>query len=229
MIHGEAQVHAEILAGLKKIPYFVEVPDVALAKLADMAIRKHFPKNGMIINEGEKTGSLFIILEGKVQVFLSNEAGKVVTLSIQSSGSYFGELSLLDDEPRSASVSALEPSLCCLIPKSAFRNWLLEYPEEAALGVIRGLTRRIRVLTENVRGLALTDVYGRLVKLLRDLAVEEGEHLLVREKLSHQDLANMVGSSREMISKIMKDLSTGGYITIENRNILINRSLPASW
>ncbi|MBS1214468.1 MAG: cyclic nucleotide-binding protein [Proteobacteria bacterium] len=219
----------DTLAGLKNIPFFAEVPDAVLSALAGCAIRKTFPKNAVIITEGDEAGPLFIILSGKVRVYLSNEDGKVVTLSEQREGSYFGELSLLDDQPRSASIMTVEPTVCALIPKQAFHTWLREHPDDAALGLMRGLTRRIRVLTENVRGLALSDVYGRLARTLTDLAENDGEVLAIKDKLSHQELANMVGSSREMVSKLMKDLSSGGFISTEGRRIRILKKLPASW
>lgn len=218
-----------VLACLKNIPTFAEVPDAALAALAGCATRKSFPKNSLIISEGGPAGPLFIILSGKVRVFLDSEAGKSVTLAIQKSGSYFGELSLLDDEPRSASIITLEATLCAQIPKQAFVNWLRAHPEDAGLGVMRGLTRRIRTLTDNVRGLALYDVYTRLSKTLHELAEVENDELVIREKVSHQDLANQVGASREMVSKIMKDLSTGGYLAIEGRTVRILKPLPAGW
>jgi len=222
-------VQLDILTCLKNIPTFSEVPETALSLLADSANRKSFPKNSHIMHEGDPSGSLFIILSGKVRVYLDSESGKSVTLSIQKSGSYFGELSLLDDQPRSASIITLEPTVCALIPKQAFILWLRAHPEEAVMGVMRGLTRRIRTLTENVRGLALCDVYTRLSKTLHELAVVENDELVIREKVSHQELANIVGSSREMISKIMKDLVVGGYLAVQGRTIHILKTLPAGW
>ncbi len=214
---------------LKNIPTFSEVPEEALSVLADSATKKSYPKNNLIISEGDPAGPLFIILAGKVRFYLDSESGKTITLSIQKSGSYFGELSLLDDQPRSASVASLELTHCALIPKQAFVNWLRESPEEAGLGVMRGLTRRIRTLTENVRGLAFCDVYTRLSKRLHELAEVENDVLVIREKISHQELANQVGSSREMVSKIMKDLANGGYLSVKGKIIHILKPLPAGW
>jgi CRP/FNR family cyclic AMP-dependent transcriptional regulator len=216
------------LAGLKNIPYFSEVPTEALEKLAMSAIKKTYPKNVVVINEGDEAGSLFIITSGKIQAYLSNESGRTVTLSIQESGSFFGELSLLDAEPRSASVITLEPTSCILIPRNAFLNWLHDHPN-AAICIIRSLTRRIRNLTESVRGLALSDVYGRLVKTLHGMAVERDGGWVIEGKPSHQDLANVIGCSREMVSRIMKDLGRGGYITVEGKQLRIVRRLPTSW
>ncbi len=219
----------DILTCLKTISTFSDVPEPALSALAECATKKSFGKNCLIINEGDTAGPLFIILTGKVRVFLDSESGKSVTLSIQRSGSYFGELSLLDDQPRSASIVTLEPTLCAIIPKSAFVAWLRDNQVDASLGVMRGLTRRIRRLTENVRGLALCDVYTRLSKTLHELAVVQNDELVIIEKVSHQELANQIGSSREMVSKIMKGLITGGYLSIQGKIIHILKPLPAGW
>ena len=229
---SRSRVHQDILTTLKQIPFFAEIDDSILGKLADGAVIKSFLKNVVILSEGDEAGPLFIILSGRVRVFLSNEEGKVVTLSEQREGSYFGELSLLDHEPRSASIMTLEPTVCALIPKPAFVAWLSAYPEDAGLALIKGLTRRVRLLTENVRSLALSDVYGRLVKVLTEMArpvAGETGQWVVDGKISHQELANLVGSSREMISRILKELSRGGYVVKEGKSLLIKRRLPASW
>jgi CRP/FNR family cyclic AMP-dependent transcriptional regulator len=210
------------------VPYFANVPDADLEKLAAAAVRKSYPKNVVVINEGDEAGSLFIVVSGKVQAFLSNDAGRTVTLSTQEGGSCFGELSLLDGEPRSASVMTLEPTVCMLIPRHTFQAWLRDHPD-AALSIIQSLTCRIRTLTESVRGLALSDVYGRLVKTIQSMAVQDEDGWRIEPKPSHQDLANQVGCSREMISRIMKDLVCGGYISVIGKVFRINRKLPPSW
>lgn len=217
-----------VLTGIKSVPYFSEIPEGDLERLVAAAVKKTYPKNSVIINEGDEAGSLFIILSGRVQAFLSNESGRTVTLSTQEGGSFFGELSLLDGEPRSASVMTLEPTVCILIPRRAFQLWLQEHPD-AALSIIRSLTRRVRLLTESVRGLALSDVYGRLAKSLSGLGVADGETWVIDPKPSHQDLANIVGCSREMVSRIMKDLARGGYIATEGKTLRLLRKLPSSW
>lgn len=235
-VHGTTQapkseriVTQRTLSGLKKIPYFVDIPDEILAKLAGCAVRKSFPKNTVIINEGDEAGPLFVVLSGRVRTYLSNEDGKEVTLSMQRESSYFGELSLLDDEPRSATVITLETTVCAMIPRQSFLAWLHAHPEEAGMGLMRGLTRRIRLLSDNVRSLALSSVYNRLVKTLLDLAVEDGDSWVVRDKLNQQQLANLVGASREMISKIMKELTDGGYLSQEDKILRIHRKPPEAW
>jgi CRP/FNR family cyclic AMP-dependent transcriptional regulator len=217
-----------VLAGIKCVPYFAEVPETDLAKLLSSAVKKTYPKNSIVINEGDEAGAVFVILSGRVHAFLSNASGRTVTLSTLEAGSFFGELSLLDGEPRSASVMTVESTTCVLIPRRAFQAWLQEHPD-AALKIIRSLTGRIRILTESVRGLALSDVYGRLAKSLTDMAVAEGETWIVEPKPSHQDLANIVGCSREMVSRIMKDLGRGGYLSAEGKRLRLLRRLPPSW
>lgn len=218
----------ETLQGLKKVPYFSGVADAALAELASCAAIKTYPKNSVIIREGEEGGALFIILAGKVQAYLSGANGRMVILSTQGTGSFFGELSLLDGEPRSASIAAQEPTVCSLIPRHALKSWLTNHPD-AAFSIIRSLTQRIRCLTENVRGLALSDVYGRLAKALLDMAVASEKGWFIPEKPTHQDLANLIGCSREMVSRLLKDLERGGYLSTDRKSIRIHRKLPASW
>lgn len=217
-----------LLEGLTRIPYFSDISQDTLKSLASHASHRTYAKNAIIVNEGDDAGPLFVILSGKVRVFLSNESGKVITLSIQESGSYFGELSLLDDAPRSASVMTLEKTVCGLIAKSEFKKWLSDHPD-ASSGIITGLTRRIRTLTESVRGFALFDVYGRLNRLLSELAEDTPGRPTILERPSHQEMANRIGASREMVSKIMKDLVSGGYLTVDGKTIIINRRLPAEW
>jgi CRP/FNR family cyclic AMP-dependent transcriptional regulator len=217
-----------VLAGLLKIPFFSEVAPQTLAALAAKSIQRTYPKHAVIINEGDEAGSLFVILSGRVRVFLGDTSGKEVTLSVQERGSYFGELSLLDDEPRSASVMTLDKTVCGVIAKAEFRQWLTEHPDVAP-SLLKGLTRRVRVLTESVRGLALCDVYGRLSRLLCELADQGSEPPRIPDRPSHQELANRIGSSREMVSKIMKDLVNGGYVVLEGRSLTIQRKLPAFW
>jgi CRP/FNR family transcriptional regulator, cyclic AMP receptor protein len=189
---------------------------------------RSYPANAILINEGDLTDSLYVLLEGQVKVFASDESGKEVILGILGPGEYFGELSLVDDAPRSASVMTLGPVKLMMITKSEFKHCLAENPD-MAFNLIRALTREVRALTDNIKSLALMDVYGRVAHTLLDLAVEKDGKLVVEQRLTHQDIANMVGASREMVSRILKDLSTGNYISVDNRSITINEKLPAGW
>ena len=213
---------------IENIPLFSGLAESDLAILSNHAVTRKFPINTIIISEGDTTDALYVILSGKVKAFLSDEHGKEVILDIVGPGGYFGEIAPLDDAPRSASVMTLEPSSFLIISKSDFRDCVAKNPD-IAINLISELTHRIRMLTGNVKGLALRDVYGRVVETLLNLAKEKDGRLTIADKLTQQDLANMVGASREMVSRILKDLTTGGYITIEDRRITITKRLPAGW
>jgi len=213
---------------LKAIPLFANLQDEAINSIASHVITKSFPKNSIIINDGDETSSMYIIQSGKVKAFLSNEDGKEVILSIMKTGDYFGELSLLDSAPRSASIMTMEPCKFFIINKENFEQSLEAHPD-IARNLVTELSRMVRKLTENVRGLALMDVYGRVAHTLLDMAEDIGNDKVINQKLTHQDIARMVGSSREMVSRIMKDLQMGGYITSESKRIVINEKLPPGW
>ncbi|MGQ0524680.1 MAG: Crp/Fnr family transcriptional regulator [Betaproteobacteria bacterium] len=198
-----------------------------LRALSDEGVVRTYRKNTVIVNEGDETDSLYIILSGRVKVFLSDEAGKEIVLATQGPGEYFGEM-VLDGGPRSASVMTLEDCRFAVVSKSRFREFLRAHPE-FAIHLVEKLIGRTRALTESVKSLALMDVYGRVARLLLELAVKENGRLVINEPLTQQDIANRVGASREMISRILKDLSRGGYITVEHRRITINRTPPRQW
>lgn len=198
-----------------------------LRTLSAQGVVKNFPKNTVIVSEGDETDSLYIIIAGRVKVFVGDEEGKEIVLGTQGPGEYFGEM-VLDGGPRSASVMTLEPSRFAVIPKHRFREFLRSHPE-FAIHLVEKLIQRTRALTENVRSLALMDVYGRVARLLLELGREAGGKLVIDQKLTQQDIANRVGASREMISKILKDLSLGGYITVEKKRITINKTPPRHW
>ena len=186
-----------------------------------------YPRNAVILNEGDPADSIYVIASGSVKFFVSDEAGKELVLGHAGPGEYFGEIGL-DGGSRSVSVMTLEPTRINVLPHADFKAFLSGNPE-FALHVIRKLARRIRTLTENVRSLALLDVYGRVARTLLELAVERDGRLVVAEKLTHQELASRVGASREMISRILKDLVAGGYISVERKIITIRKQLPPRW
>ena len=198
-----------------------------LRAITAQAVTRAFPKNAIILNEGDRADSLYVILEGRVKVFVADAEGREVVLSTQGPGEYFGEI-ILDEGPRSASVITLEPSRFLIVPRADFRQFLLDNPR-FAVRLIEDLIRRVRSLTENVKSLALMDVYGRVARLLLELAEERDGNMVIAHKLTQQDIASRVGASREMISKIFKDLSAGGYITVEHRRITIKKIPPRRW
>ena len=211
-----------------EFPIFPELSPDDIQFVADYGVRRTYPKNSILVSEGDPSDLFYIILSGKVKVFLSDDKGKEVLLNIQGEGEYFGELALIDEAPRSASVMTLETCQMAVVSRAGFERCLEEHPE-FAMGLIRSLVRRIRSLTEQVKGLALLDVYGRVANTLLHMATAQDGKMVIDQRLTHQDIANMVGASREMVSRIMKDLSTGGYIRIEDRRIVIPGKFPASW
>jgi CRP/FNR family cyclic AMP-dependent transcriptional regulator len=198
-----------------------------LRAISAHAQTRAFPRNAIVLNEGDRTGSLYIILEGRVKVFVADPEGKEVVLSTQGAGEYFGEMAL-DEGPRSASIMTLEPSRFLVVPQSDFKDFLMTNPA-VAVRVIEKLIHRVRALTENVKSLALMDVYGRIARLLLELAVERDGKLVISERLTQKDIASRVGASREMVSLILKDLTTGGYIRHEGQSLVIERTPPPHW
>jgi CRP/FNR family cyclic AMP-dependent transcriptional regulator len=214
---------------LKNIPLFADLDDAEMEFLLRRAVTRQYPRNTILMTEGDYSDSLYCILSGRVKVFLNDDEGKEVILNVQGPGEYFGELALLDSGPRSASVMALEKCRLSVISKTDFEDFLANH-EGAQKKIMLGMIKRLRALTENVRTLALLDVYGRVARVLLQLARPVGGVLVINEDLRQQDIANRVGSSREMVSRVLKDLRTGGYIEIdENRHIVIKEKLPAGW
>ena len=218
----------EVFAGLKKIPFLSNLSDEVLIALTDKAKSTKFPKQATIIMEGDETSSLYIILSGKVRVFGSDDKSKELTLMIQEAGSYFGEIALLSDEPRSASVVTLENTTCAVISKSDFIHWLMHYPD-VAITLLGVLSNKIRLLTDKVKQMALSNVYERIIIALQEMAVFEGDSRVIHNRPSQDDLAKMIGSSREMVNKVMQELTKGGYVVVEDKKLIINKKLPSSW
>jgi CRP/FNR family cyclic AMP-dependent transcriptional regulator len=210
---------------LEKIPLFSGLTGEELSLLEQHASKRSYPRHAVIINEGDETDSLYVILSGKVRVFMSDQDGKEIILNEQGPGEHFGELALVDDAPRSASVMTLQKTQVSVITRNDFRD-VLARNSDIAFRLIQSLSRRIRVLSDNVRNLALLDVYGRVAKLLLGMAEEIEGRLTILERPTQQELANHIGASREMVARILKDLETGGYITITRKQIVINEKLP---
>ena len=206
---------------------FAPIREETLRAIAATGVVRQFPKQTVLIHEGDTGDSLYVILSGRVKVYASNAAGREVVIDFHGSGECLGEMSL-DGSPRSASVITMEPTTCAIVNRAQFRDFILAHPD-FAMYLIEKLIHRVRVTTENVKSLALSDVYGRLARLLNALATEVDGTLAVREKLTQQDIADRVGASRDMIGKLMKDLVAGGYLAVEDRTISILRKLPTGW
>lgn len=197
--------------------------------LAAQGVSRRYRRGALIIQEGETGDSLYIVQQGKLRAFLADGHGKELTLGVYGPLEYVGEMSL-DGGPRSANVEALEPSNCAVITRQVLLDYIAAHPE-FALEMMARLIRRARMATESARSVALIDVYGRLVRLLNQMALEpdaQGARRL-NERVTHQQLAQHLACSREMVSRLLKDLETGGYIDVRERWIWLLKPLPARW
>jgi CRP/FNR family cyclic AMP-dependent transcriptional regulator len=201
--------------------------DRTLAALERCTQIRRYPKNTIIVSQGDRGETVFFILEGRVKVYVSDDAGDQVVVAMQARGEYFGELSL-DDGLRSASVVTLVPTQLAVVPKAQFAALLAAEPE-LAVQLIGHLIGRVRSLTERVTDLALMDVYGRLVKLLHDQSTPRPDGARVMGRLTQQDLAELVGASREMVSRIFKELVAGGYVSLTADEIVVHKTPPRRW
>lgn len=214
---------------LEQVELFQGLSEDELAALAESSITRTFPKNTVVIHENDPSDALFVIESGRVKVYCSDKNGKEFIMNTQGAGDYFGELGLLDDSTRSASVRTVEKSTFCVVHKDDF-NRVLESHPGLTRKLIANLASRVRKLTADVKSLALQDVYGRVANVLMDLAEERSDgSLFINEKLTQQDIADRVGASREMVARILKDLTIGEYIRFEGRHIIINTRLPAKY
>lgn len=209
---------------LKAVPLFSSFPEDQLRLLAGVVTRRSAPRSTTVIAAGDATDSLYIVLSGRLKVMMSDADGKEVILSILGSGEFFGEMGLIDDAPRSASVVAIESCELLSIAKRDFKKCLAEN-FEMTMAVMRGLVRRLREADRKIGSLALLDVYGRVARLLLDMSeTVEGEKI-VTKRLPKQDIAKMIGASREMVSRVMKDLQMGGYIEMRGSNIVLRDTI----
>jgi CRP/FNR family cyclic AMP-dependent transcriptional regulator len=198
-----------------------------LAEISKRGVARLFRERTVLVTEGEKTNALYIIVEGRVRAYVSDANGREAVLSVMGPGEYFGEVAF-DDGPRSASVITLEPCQLVVVPRAEFEGFLDENPGFRA-HFINKLIHRIRALTQNVRSLSLMDAYGRVARLLLEASVTKDGEQYVPERLTQADIASRVGCSREMVSRIFKDLVQGHYISVEPERIVINRKPPAHW
>lgn len=212
---------------LAKVSLFADLKEDDLTALASRTVTKTFPKNTVLIHEGDHTDSLYLILTGSVKVYASDEEGKEILLNLIGPGEYFGELSLIDDEPRSASVMTIESAKMVIISKSDFME-CIRNNFSIASSMLKVLTRKLRQQTDSTKSLALMGVYERVVKVLSELAEEKDGQLTI-EGISHKSLADRVFASREMITLILKELKQGEYIESDRKKIVIKKRLPSKW
>lgn len=197
--------------------------------LAAMGQQRRYAARSLLIQEGDLGDNIFVVLRGRVRVFSSGSKGKEITLGIYGANEYVGEMAL-DGGARSASVEALEATTCSVVTRAQLRSHIAANPD-FAFEMMGRLIRRARLATESARSLALIDVYGRLTRLLNELAgpPQADGGRFIKERFTHQELANRVVCSREMISRLLKDLELGRYILTQDRRILLLKNLPARW
>ena len=213
---------------LDNIELFSGLEPDELARLSSKAVIHSYPKNTIVINQGDISNSLHIVVSGSVRVFLGNEDGKEIILNTHGPGESFGEMALLDAGPRSASVITTEASKLAIISKADFEAFLQEHPQ-TMMKVLQQAFACLRALTDTVSSLALLDVYGRVARLLLQSAEDEKGVKIVKQAMTQQDIANHIGSSREMVSRILKDLKAGGYIEMQGKQIILRQTLPRAW
>ena len=207
-------------AVLKAVPLFSTFPDEQLRLLATLVTRRSAPRATVVMGAGDPTDSLYIILSGRLKVMMSEADGKEVILAILGPGEFFGEMGLIDDSPRSASVIAIEPCELLSVTKRDFKKCIVENVE-MSMTVMRGLVRRLREADRKIGSLAMLDVYGRVARLLLDMSENVNGQKMIANRLSKQDIAKMVGASREMVSRVMKDLEMSGYIEVRGSTIVL--------
>jgi CRP/FNR family cyclic AMP-dependent transcriptional regulator len=199
-----------------------------LREIAERGNVKRYPAHTVLITEDDAGDTLYIILSGRVKVYASNESGKDVILSVLAAGDLVGEMAI-DGGSRSASAMTLEPTSCALVSGADLRAFIVAHPDFAHHLILKLITR-VRSLTGRVKSLALEDVYRRVVALLQATSEPDGEQRrIVTQKMTQQDIAEHVGSSREMVSRIFKQLTVGGYVALEGRHIWLLKTPPAFW
>jgi len=201
--------------------------EAELQAVAPYGVERVYPKNVVLLSEGDRSDSFYVILAGRVKIYASDEEGHEVVFGTQGPGEYFGEM-VLDGGVRSASVLTLEKSRFLVIPTPQLREMIAANPQ-FALNMMKKLITRVRALTASVKSLALMDVYGRVAHLLLELAEQKDDALVIDERLTQQEVASRVGASREMVGRILKDLSDGGYLSLQRNRIVINRRPPEHW
>jgi CRP/FNR family cyclic AMP-dependent transcriptional regulator len=208
---------------LRNVPLLSVLSKEELAALARVVARRSYARGSLILGAGDPTDSLYILISGRIKVFMSDLDGKEVILAVLGPNEFFGEMGLIDNNPRSASVVALEACELVCISRTDFRRCLAEN-FDMAMTVMRGLVKRLREADNQIGSLALMDVFGRVARLLLGAAELIDGEKVVTVKLSKQDIARMIGASREMVSRVMKHLQEAGYIEVRSDTIVIRDS-----
>ncbi|MBE7415696.1 MAG: Crp/Fnr family transcriptional regulator [Deltaproteobacteria bacterium] len=203
-------------------PLFKGLEDFYITDLIPRAELRSWPGGIQVITEGDEGDAVYFIISGKVKVTLYGEEGREIVLAVLKNGDMFGEMSIMDDKPRSANVEAVTDLSCLVISKSAFLEYLSRH-HKVYVRLFAYLTGRLREATRKIGGLALLDVCGRIAHTLIGMANAEGsgEKVIAIERPTHEELAAMIGSSREVVSRALKKMTQEGYIKIEKGRILL--------
>jgi CRP/FNR family cyclic AMP-dependent transcriptional regulator len=200
----------------------------SLRELAQRGVARHYRRGTLLIEEGTQGDTLYLLIEGRVKVFTEDTKGRELVYAFYGPGEFFGEMSL-DGGPRSASVVTVEPTLCVFVTRQTLSSHIAEHPE-FAFELIGRVIQRARMATASARNMALMDVYGRLVQLFESTAARDPSgQLLVSPRLTHHDIAARVGSSREMVSRLLKGLVDGGFVEVQPGAYRLVRPLPKAW
>lgn len=214
---------------LENVPLFESLSPQDRSELESGIHTQSFPKGSTLVNQSDISNNLlYIVLSGRLKVFMSNEDGREVLLDFLQEGDTFGELSLFDEQPRSATVMTVEDCKIGLFPRAYLFECLQRNPD-IAIELLKTVIKRMRNTTEQVSSLALLDVYGRIAKTLTNMVKTQADGKESTDPLTHQELSTMVGASREMVTRILNDLKKGGYISIENHRIELKKRLPVRW
>jgi CRP/FNR family cyclic AMP-dependent transcriptional regulator len=210
---------------LKSVPIFAAFGEDQLRALAPSFMRRSAARATVIVAEGDQVDYLYIVISGRLKVMMGEADGKEAILGFIAPGEIFGEMGLIDDGPRSASVVAIEPCELLLLTKRAFRQCMAEN-YDAAMAVMRVLVRRLRGADRKIGSLAMLDVYGRVARLLLDMSENVNGQRIVARRLTKQDIAKMIGASREAVSLVMKDLELNGYFEVRGSTIVLRDTIP---
>lgn len=206
----------------------ISVLSDSLRALARRGVPRRYRRGTLLIEEGTQGDTLYLLLEGRVKVFTVDARDRELVYAFYGPGDLFGEMSL-DGGPRSASVVTLEPSLCIFVTRQTLLDHIAEHPE-FALELLGRVIQRARVATAHARNMGLMDVYGRLVHLFESTAAPDADgRLLVSPRLTQHDLSARLGCSREMVSRILKDLVDGGFVELQPQAYRLLRPLPKGW
>jgi len=209
---------------LRNVPIFSELNEADVATLAKVATRRRYPKDTVVFFENEEGDFFFMILEGRIKVTILGDDGREIILSVLSAGDFFGEMALLDNEPRSATAIAVEESELLSLHRTDFQNVIADN-RGIMSALIRILTARLRRANHQISTLALLDVYGRVARVMLDMAREEGKRLkdgrIAFRRATHQEIANRIGTTRETVTRMLKDLERHALIRIEGKEIVL--------